>query len=129
MPVFDSAEARRLLDATFGVADYAVTVAAPKLRLATATGSDTAAGTEVTNSGGSTYAAQDCPFSAASGRSIQNSGTVSFTNMPAATVSHVDIYDQANTTRKAYGALTTARTTALGDTLSFAPGSIVVAYS
>lgn len=126
MAVFDSAEARRLLDATFGVADYVVTVASPTLRLATSAPSDTAAGTQV--SGGS-YAAQAMAFSAASGRSNQNSGTVSFTGMPVATVTHVDIYDGANTTRKAYGALSASKTTAAGDTLSFAPGSVQVAYS
>ena len=126
MAVFDSAEARRLLDATFGVADYAVTVASPKLRLATTAPNDTTPGTEVV---GGSYVAQAMAFSAASGRSIQNSGTVSYTNMPAATVNNVDIYDGANTTRKAYGALSASKTTSLGDTLSFAPGSVVVTYA
>ena len=126
MAVFDSAEVRRLLEASCGVTDYAVTVASPTLRLATTAPSDTAAGTQVL---GGSYAAQACAFGAASGRSIQNSGTVAFTGMPATTTTHVDIYDGANTTRKMYGALSASKTTAAGDTLSFAAGSIQVAYS
>lgn len=128
MAVFDSAEARRLLDASFGVAAYVVTVAAPKLRLATTAPTDTAVGTEVV---GGSYVAQNAPFasSGAAGRSNANNSLVSFTNMPTTTVTHVDIFDQANTTRKTYGQLTTARSTTLGDTLSFAIASITCAYA
>jgi hypothetical protein len=53
--------------------------------------------------------------------------------MPATTVNAVEIYDNAGAVRKAYGLLGTVgtpapKTTAAGDTLSFAPGSITVAY-
>jgi hypothetical protein len=128
MAVFDNNEVKRLLDATFGVADYVVTVASPQLRLCTAVGSDSAAGTLVT---GGSYAHQAMAMSAAvaASRNIQNSGTVSFTGMPAATVTSVEIYDGAGTNRKAYGNLASSKTTQAGDTLSFAAGSVVVAYS
>src|SRR5688500_10672168 len=108
MAVFDTSEANRLLDATFGVADYVVTVASPQLRLATTAGNDTTSGTLVT---GGSYAHQAMAMSAAASRSITNSGTVAFTGMPAATVTHVEIYNGGGTVRKAYGALTASKTT------------------
>lgn len=126
MAVFDTAEANRLIDATLSTADYVGATSGSQLRLCTAAPSDSAAGTAVA---GGSYAPQAIAFNAASSRSAANSGIVSFTGMPAATVTHVDIYNSAGTVRKAYGALTTPRTTASGDTISFAVGSVVLAYS
>lgn len=126
MAVFDTAEANRLLDAAFSVADYTGATTGNKLRLCTAIGSDAAAGTEVT---GGSYANQTMAMSAAASRSTSNTGTVAFTLMPVATVTSVDIFNFGNTVRKAYGLLTTSRTTASGDTLSFAAGSIVASFS
>jgi hypothetical protein len=126
MAVFDTAEANRLLDAAFSTADYVGATSGSQLRLATTTGTDAAAGTLV--SGGS-YGHQSMTMSAAASRSCSNSAVVSFTGMPAATVNGVEIYNSGGTTRKAYGALTTPRTTASGDTLSFASGSVVASYS
>lgn len=126
MAVFDTAEANRLLDAAFSVADYTGATTGCRLRLCTAVGSDAAAGTEVT---GGSYGHQALAMSAGASRSTSNTGTVAFTLMPVATVTSVDIYNSANTTRKAYGLLTTSRTTAAGDTLSFAAGSIVASFS
>lgn len=126
MAVFDTAEANRLLAAAFSQADYVGAATGSQLRLATAAPTDTADGTAV--SGGS-YAPQAMAMSAPASRSISNSGTVSFTGMPVATVTHVDIHDSGGTVRKAYGALTTSRTTASGDTISFAAASVVCTYS
>lgn len=126
MAVFDTAEANRLLDACFSVADYVGAATGSQLRLCTAAPTDSAAGTAV--SGGS-YAPQALAFSAAAARAIANSGLVSFTGMPVATVTHVDIYNSGGTTRKAWGALTTQRTTASGDTLSFAASSVTCTFS
>jgi len=126
MAVFDTAEANRLLDASFGTADYVGATTGSQLRLVTATGTDSAAGTLVT---GGSYAHQSMTMSAGSARSCSNSGAVSFTGMPAVTVTGVEIYNSGGTVRKAYGALTTSRTTASGDTLSFAAGSVVASYS
>lgn len=126
MAVFDTAEANRLLDAAFTVADYAGGTTGSQLRLTTTTGTDAAAGTLVT---GGSYAHQAMAMSAASARSTSNTGTVAFTGMPAATVNGVEIYISTGATRKAYGALTTPRTTASGDTLSFAAGSVVASFS
>lgn len=132
MAVFDNAEVKRMLDASMGVATYTFVTGAPQLRLATVVGTDSAAGTLVT---GGSYAHQSCAFSAATAatRNILNSGTVSFTGMPATTVNAVEGYANDTTTRKFYGLLGTVgtpapKTTASGDTLSFAPGAIVVAF-
>jgi hypothetical protein len=126
MAVFDTAEANRLLDAAFSTADYTGAATGSQLRLATTTPTDTAAGTVVT---GGSYTNQSMTMAAAASRSCSNTGTVQFTGMPVATVTSVDIYNSGGTQRKAYGALTTPRTTASGDTLSFAAGSIVASFS
>jgi hypothetical protein len=126
MAVFDTAEANRLLDAAFSTADYAGAATGSQLRLVTATGTDAAAGTLVT---GGSYAHQSMAMAAAASRSCSNTGTVSFTGMPVATVTGVEIYNSGGTVRKAYGGLTTSRTTASGDTLSFAAGSVVASFS
>jgi hypothetical protein len=115
-----------LLDAAFSTADYTGAATGSQLRLATSTPTDTAAGTVVT---GGSYTNQSMTMAAAASRSCSNTGTVQFTGMPVATVTSVDIYNSGGTQRKAYGALTTPRTTASGDTLSFAAGSIVASFS
>lgn len=116
-------EANRLLDASFGTTAYTAPTAPMKLALVTTIGTATAAGTEVT---GGSYARQTLAMTSASVASSSNSGVINFTNMPAATVVGVDVFDSAGTPRRAwFGSLTTNRTTAAGDTLSFAVGAIV----
>lgn len=124
------AEATRLVNAWMGEATYPATTAPVRLRLATTIGTSSTAGTEVTNSGGSTYASQD--LSAALGTTsngvLTNTGTVNFTNMPTISspgVQSVEVVDSAGSpVRKAFGALTAAKVTALGDAISFAPGAL-----
>lgn len=119
-----TAEANRLGDATFGTATYTAPTTPMKLALATTASTASAAGTEVT---GGSYARQTIAFSAFSSGSTSNSGAINYTNMPATTTSHVDIYDNAGSPRRAwFGALTASKTTAAGDTLSFAIGAITV---
>lgn len=121
------AEANRLLDASFGTAAFVAPTTPMKLALLTANGSATAAGTEVTGGG---YARQNLTMAAASSGQASNSGTVAFTNMPAATVTGVDIYDSAGSPRRVWqGPLGTPRTTGAGDTLSFAPASITASIA
>lgn len=121
------AEANRLLDASLGTASYTAPTTPMKLALATSTGSNSAAGTEVT---GGSYARQTIAFSAASAGSASNSGVVTFTAMPAATVTGVDIYDANGTPRRAWvGALTASKTVASGDSLSFAASSVSITLS
>lgn len=85
---------------------------------------------EVTNTGGSTYArvgigtGQSFTFAAAaSGQMTLSSGTPEFggaNGMPAATVTHLGIYDASTSGNLLWsGALATARTVAAGDYLRF----------
>lgn len=118
------AEANRLLDASLGTASYTAPTTPMKLALATSTGTNSAAGTEV--SGGS-YARQTITWNAASSGSATNSNSITFTSMPAATVTGVDIYDNNGTPRRAWvGALTASKTVASGDSLSFAAASVSI---
>lgn len=115
-----------LLDHLVGTASLTITTPI-KLALVTANGTDAAAGTEVT---GGSYARQTIAFGAASGGTISNSGTISFTNMPAATVVGIEVYDSNGTPKRLfYGPLTASKTTTAGDTLQFAAGSITLSLA
>lgn len=123
-------ESNHLVDASLGTTVYANPTTPVKVALVTAAGSNTAAGTEVANAGGSTYSRQTVAFGAASAGSASNSGIINFTNMPACTVVGIEIWDSAGTpVRRYFGNLTASKTTALGDTLSFAASSITVALA
>jgi hypothetical protein len=98
-----------------------------KVALVTANGSDSAAGTEVT---GGSYARQSVTFGSASSGAASNTNTITFTNMPAATVTGIDIYDSAGTpVRVWYGALSASKTTTAGDTFTIAIGSLSVSIA
>lgn len=116
------AEANRLLDASFGTTAYTAPTGAMKLALATTTGTNTTAGTEVT---GGSYARQTLVMGSASAGANANTAVINFTSMPAATVTGIDVYDSNGTPRRAWwGALTASKTTGSGDTLSFAVSAI-----
>jgi hypothetical protein len=114
------AEANAILNVSSGQAAYTAPTTPIKVRLMTANGTATSAGTEVTNGGGSTYAPQTITFSAASAGSITNSGALNFTNMPGATtVVGVEEWDSLGTpVRRWFGALTASKATNLGDTFT-----------
>lgn len=115
-------EQNNLLNGWLGIAAYTAVTGAMKVALVTATGSATAAGTEVT---GGSYARQTVVFSAPSAGTTSNNATINFTSMPATTVTGIDIYDSAGSPiRRAFGALAASKTTSSGDTLSFAAGAI-----
>lgn len=123
MAAITTTEANALLAASVGATAYPYTTAA-KLALNTANGSASAAGTEVT---GGSYGRLPVTWAVSSNGQISNSVAVSYTGMPAAAVTGVEIWDSAGTpNRKWYGALTTSRTTAAGDTLTFAAGALVL---
>lgn len=97
-------------------------------RLMTANGSDSAAGTEVVNAGGSTYAAQTVAFSAAVGTGTSsNSADLVFTNMPTCTVVGLEIWDSNGTPfRWWWGAAVASKAVNLGDTLRIVAGQLVL---
>lgn len=93
-----------------------------KVRLTTAAGSDSAAGTEVT---GGTYTPQTVTFGAASSGATSNAGTLTFTLMPACTVDGLEVWDSHGTpVRWWWGTLTTPRTVLAGDTFEIAAGDL-----
>jgi len=92
--------------------------------LETSTGTNTAAGIEVT---GGSYARQSITFAAAASGSAANSNSITFTALPAATITGVEIYDSSGSPRRAWvGALSASKTVSSGDSLSFAISSVVV---
>lgn len=114
-------EANAILGATSGQAAYVAPTTPIKVALATATGTASAAGTEVT---GGSYARQTITFAAAAGGSITSNVVLTYTNMPACTVTGVDEWDSAGTpVRRWFGALSASKTVNAGDTFSIASGS------
>lgn len=99
-----------------------------KLRLMSANGNDTTAGTELSTSGGYTAGGATITFgSAASGGSISNTADVTWTNMPAVTIVAVEVWDSAGTPlRLAYGTLTASKTTNSGDTFTVSTGNLTI---
>ena len=92
------------------------------LALFTTATTDAGGGTEVT---GGSYARQAITFGAASGGTCLNSVAVSFTTMPATTVTHAAIMDASTSGNMLmHGALTASKTTGAGDTLTFAIGDL-----
>lgn len=130
-----TAEATRLVNALTGQATYTATVTPLMGRLCSTIGNATTAGTELTNSGGSTYSAQSVTavLGTTSNGTITNTGTLNYLNLPAVGspgVQSIEFFDSAGTpVRKAFAALTAAKVTALGDAISFAPGALSIALA
>jgi hypothetical protein len=121
--------ANRVIDATFLTATLTAPTSPIKVRLTTTAPTAAAAGTEV--SGGSYAALQiDTHMAAASSASSASNAALTYTNMPAATVVGIDLFDAAGTPfRWWWGPLTANKTTASGDTLAFASGAIVTSIT
>jgi hypothetical protein len=114
-------EANALLGASSGQAAYTNPTSPIRVALVTVTGTATAAGTEV--SGGS-YSRQTITFAAPSGGSISSNVALTYSNMPACTVTGVDEWDSAGTPlRRWFGNLSASKTVNAGDTFSIASGS------
>jgi hypothetical protein len=129
MAAISTAEVQNFLAAITGQASWSAPTGNRMLRLyTTANGSDTSAATPEV-SGGS-YTPQIVAWDAPSGRSIQNNGAVTFTAMPATTVSAVEVYDSTGTPRRLlWGPLTSPKTVDAGDTLTFADNSITLSVT
>jgi hypothetical protein len=122
-------ERQNWLNAVSGQAAYTALTTPVKVALVSVAGSETAAGTEDT---GGSYARQSFGPAAATSASpavSANSASINFTNMPALTTVGVELWDSAGTpVRKAGGDLTSSKTTASGDTLSFAIGALALNF-
>jgi hypothetical protein len=136
----DQTRANEVLTWMHGGAQPAALTTPIRLRLLATIGNATTNGTEIaaggsyvqTTAGGSTGGVSTGGnWAAASGGSQQTNAVISQTNMPAVTTAAVDIVDSTAVTfkRVEFGALTASKTTALGDTLSFASGAITSALA
>lgn len=128
MGALSRAHARNLVDGSLATAAFVASTAPIKCRLMTANGSETANGTELATSGGYTSGtgAPSVTFAAADANGTAASNVaVSVTNMPAATIVGVELWDSAGTPiRKWWGALAASKTTNSGDTFTIASGSL-----
>lgn len=98
-----------------------------KLRLMTANGSASTAGTEVT---GGSYTSKTIAFNAALGGSASHTADITFTGMPACTVVGVEIWDSAGTpVRIWWAAMSSPKTLASGDSIGFPASSIILQLS
>ena len=116
-----------MLNTLFRITAYTTPTTPMKLAVNSVAASDTAAGTEDT---GGSYARQTITMgtpTSANPSVTASTDAQTFTNMPAVTSVGVNIYDNAGTPiRTAWGDLTANKTTAAGDTLSFAIGAVTV---
>jgi len=124
---FTTVHGNNIIDASLGTASFIATTAPIKMRLMTANGNGTTAGTEVT---GGSYVSQSVTFTAAGSLSTANTGAVSFTNMPSCTVVGGELWDSSGTpVRKHFGPLAAPKTVNPGDTFTLPAGSIVLSLT
>ena len=96
----------------------------PYLALYTASPNAGGGGTEV--SGGS-YARQSVAFGAISSGSMSNTSAITFTNLPAATITHFAVLSASTAgTMRVYGALNASAAVISGDQVQFPVGSITI---
>lgn len=132
MPALHQVHANQLLAGSLAQAAFVASTAPIRCRLMTANGSATANGTELASSGGYTAGASapSVTFGAPASGSAASTTAVTVTNMPAATIVGVELWDSTATpARKWYGALTASKTTNAGDTFSIAIGSLTATLS
>jgi hypothetical protein len=101
-----------------------------KAKLMTANGTDSANGTELGTSGGYTAGGATITFgSAAASGSISNTVACTWTNMPVATITGLELWSTGTPARLWYGPLAASKTTASGDTFEFAIGAVTCTLS
>ena len=111
----------KLLDAVFNATAFSVTT--PYISLHTGDPGETGA-SEVT---GGSYARQSGSFAAAAAGATSNDATISFATMPAATITHVGVWDASTAGNFLWGgALTASKTVNSGDTVQIASGDLDV---
>lgn len=111
-----------VLDAINGVASFAAPTTPMKVRLMTANGSATAAGTELSTSAGAgagagyTAGGASVTFGAAATGAAAPTALLRWDNMPATTIVGVEIWDSAGTPKRwQYAPLATSKTLTSGD--------------
>lgn len=128
--MLDQTFAKQIQDHIHGNTALTQPTAPYRLRQMTAAGTASANGTELTTGGGYTsgVGAPTIAWGAATTASpsvASNSAAVTITNMPAATIPAVEVWNSNGTpARQELGNLTSSKTTASGDTLSYAIGAV-----
>jgi len=129
----DQTRANEILTWMHGGAATTALTGPMHVRIYTAVGNATTAGTEVATGGGYTAAAgaPTVTYAAAAAGSQATNAVVSITNYPRVeTVTAIEIWDSAGTPKRVeWGALAASKTMAIGDTLSFASGAITSALA
>lgn len=111
----------KILDKVFRAVDFTVTARYTSLH--SANPGETGA-SEIT---GGSYARQLTTFIVAAGGATENDAAITYTNMPAVTISHVAIWDAATLGNCLWtGALTTPKTLNAGDTFQIPIGDLDV---
>lgn len=131
MSAFAQTHAQNVLNATLIPASFVAITAPIKIKQMSANGDSATPGTELSGSGftaGGLAIAWNAPavdtgtYSATCGNQA-----LTIANAPAGTVNGVELVDSNATPRRlVWGALTTARTLAAGDTLSYPANSVIV---
>lgn len=132
MANLDQTHANNLMDGSMGTNPYVATTTPIRCRLMTANGSATSNGTELTTGGGYTSGtgAPQVTFAGAAGGTKASNIAVTVTNMPAATIVGVELWDSSGTpARKWWGPLSAPKTTNSGDTFSIASGALTLALA
>ena len=104
-----------------------VTITGPiKMRLMTANGSDSAAGTEQTTSGGYTAGGSAVGMGTAASASISSNAAVSWTSMPSTTLTGMEQWTSDGTPKRTFWAPWTSGSivVASGNTFTVASGSL-----
>jgi hypothetical protein len=131
----DQTFAKQIQDHIHGGTALTQPTAPFRLRQMTANGSASANGTELATSGGYTAGtgAPTIAFGAATTASPSvstSSSAQTITNMPATTIVGVEIWNSNGTpSRQEFGSLAASKTTASGDTLSYAIGAVTSSLS
>lgn len=121
MSGFSDALENDVLDHMLGVSQWSYSAAQRTIGLHTGDPGEDGSANEVT---GGSYARQNVTFSAATGGLTSNTGTVTFSGMPACTVTHVSVWDA--TTFLCGGALTSQKVLESGDEIYFSATNIDV---
>lgn len=127
MSALSDGHANNILEASVAKTAFVASTGPMMLRLMTTTPTSSSNATQVT---GGSYSAQSVTFGTAGSQSIANSNAQTYTGMPIATVTAVELWDSAGTPiRKWWGLLSASKTTNLNDTFSVAIGSLTLSFA
>lgn len=131
MSNIDQAHAASLLQYSLanGTGTPVATAGNVHVRLMTANGSATVNGTELPTGGGYTSGTGITPvtFAAVSAGATSNSGALTVTNMPAATIVGVELWDSSGTPHRLwFGALNSSKAMNSGDSFTISAAALAI---